>query len=331
MSTQISEILKLSRQSEPLSNWFRAELERAVETGEMLEQSRLGVLRDKIVTDLRAYSAQTGVSTAVIGMSGGVDSALTAALLKAAGWRVVGYTLPIEQNPDETHRGRAACEALSLEHVNVDLTAEFHNLAARLADVDVGLADTLNEAVRIRRGNMRARLRMMTLYDQAHRFGGVVASTDNFSELAAGFWTLHGDVGDIAPIQSLLKSWEVSWMARDCGVPESIWTATPTDGLGISNGDEAQLGVSYLEWDLMVLALVRLGDDLTKDLAGLADLLRLGGDERAMTALHAVAGRMGRTWFKRINPICLKHAYFDRYAQLASVDRALFWPTLLAD
>ena len=62
---------------------------------------------------------------------------------------------------------------------------------------------------------------MATLYNMAASHGGLVAGTDNYSELTAGFWTLHGDVGDISPIQSLLKSWEVPYLAKSLGVPRS--------------------------------------------------------------------------------------------------------------
>jgi hypothetical protein len=119
--------------------------------------------------------------------------------------------------------------------------------------LDEPVEDT--KAIRVRKGNIRARLRMITLYNLAQLHGGFVASTDNLSELGAGFWTLHGDVGDYSPIQSLLKSWEVPYLAQLNGVPESTVRAKPTDGLGIDSGDEAQLGASYLEWDLMTYAL----------------------------------------------------------------------------
>jgi NAD+ synthetase len=135
---------------------------------------------------------------------------------------------------------------------------------------------------------------MVTLYDQAHRWGGVVASTDNFSELGAGFWTLHGDVGDLAPVQALLKSWEVPWMAREYGVPERTWRALPTDGLGIGAGDEAQIGATYLEWDIVVFAVIealRANPDLTAD--DLPEVLEVGEDPVAARAVDAVRAGCG--------------------------------------
>jgi PncC family amidohydrolase len=170
----------------------------------------------------------------------------------------------------------------------------------------------------------------VTLYDQAHRWGGVVASTDNFSELGAGFWTLHGDVGDLAPVQALLKSWEVPWMAREYGVPERTWRALPTDGLGIGAGDEAQIGATYLEWDIVVFAVIealRANPDLTAD--DLPEVLEVGEDPVAARAVDAVSGRMRRTWFKRVNPIVLEHPQDERLAIMETIDDRLFRPDVL--
>lgn len=325
-------ILDLSRQSRlaPLSPWFARQFERQVDRGLFLPEEELERVGARLVKDLEDYRLQTGVGTAVLGMSGGVDSALTAAMLTRAGWRVVGFTLPIDQDPLETERGVEACNALGIEHINLDLSRQYHAMVGELGTIDPRLTTGEDEALRIRRGNMRARLRMVTLYDQAHRFGGVVASTDNFSELGAGFWTLHGDVGDLAPVQSLLKSWEVPWMARACGVPERTWRATPTDGLGISAGDEAQLGASYLEWDIMVFAVMEAlfrhpgtrSDEL-------ADRLGFSGDERAGRVFRSTLGRLGRTWFKRVNPIRLDHPAADRFGPLDALDARLFRPAVL--
>jgi nicotinamide-nucleotide amidase len=327
-----SEILDLSRQTSigDLTPWFDAQLDARIKSGAFAPEEVLRADMAGILADLTEYREQDGIGAAVIGMSGGVDSALTAALFKAAGWRVVGHTMPIEQNPEETARGEEACHALGIEHHNIDLTPQFHAMVEGLTKLDPALSNGDDAGLRIRRGNMRARLRMITLYDQAHRYGGIVASTDNFSELAAGFWTLNGDVGDVAPIQSLLKSWEVPWMAREIGVPEKTWRATPTDGLGISAGDEAQLGVSYLQWDLMVLAMAdALAADANLTRETLTKALDFGDDAEGNRVLDCVAGRLGRTWYKRAGTFNLVHPREARYDDLARVDRALFMPNLL--
>ncbi|MBE1282717.1 MAG: NAD(+) synthase [Rhodobacteraceae bacterium] len=317
----IDHILDLSRQNSlgPLSPWFADQIQKRVQTGFYAEPDVLRKDLDGLVERLRNYSTTSGRSTVVIGISGGVDSALTAALFRDAGWRVRGFTLPIEQNPEETARGVEACAQLGIDHTQIDLTPQYRSMVNGLAalDPDMGADDA---QTRIRRGNMRARLRMITLYDQAHRFGGVVGSTDNLSELSAGFWTLNGDVGDVAPVQALLKSWEVPWMAREIGVPESVWRATPTDGLGISAGDEAQLGATYLQWDLMILAMAESAETekgFTELQAGFAS------DPDAQSVFEQVSNRMRRTAFKRRGTLRLDHPRQARYAALDRVDALL--------
>lgn len=120
-------------------------------------------------------------------------------------------------------------------------------------------------------------------------------------------------------------------MARAYGVPERTWRATPTDGLGISAGDEAQLGASYLEWDIMVFALM---DAVSGDPGATPDrlpqLVDLAGDERAERVFENVRRRLGRTWFKRENPIRLDHPATDRFGPLDAVDARLFHPAVLS-
>ena len=149
---------------------------------------------------------------------------------------------------------------------------------------------------------------MITLYNQASLHKGIVGSTDNFSELAAGFWTLHGDVGDVAPIQSLTKSWEVPALADELGVPESIISAVPTDGLGVANGDEDQFGFSYLEFDIAMFSLFNDFD--------IADL-----EDKDMSIINNVKQRIGSTVYKRFNPLNLEHPLDqNRYTDLEQLD-----------
>lgn len=333
MNTSLeNEILELSRQTRigELSPWFRRSLARRIESGVFLPTEKLDEIGRVLIERLAAYRRDAGVGTAVLGMSGGVDSALTAVLFKRAGWRVVGFTLPISQNPEETERGVEACRALQLEHRHVDLTELYLAACGALGGIDPDLTGSPEApAVRLRQGNVRARLRMVTLYNMASSLGGVVASTDNYSELGAGFWTLHGDVGDISPIQSLLKSWEVPYLARSLGVPEATWKATPTDGLGTGGNDEQQIGASYLEWDVMTSTMqAALGQSGPPSLDELPDRLDppIGDDERARQVYRNLTGRMGRNWFKRVNPLLLEHPLLPRLSLLERMDAALFQP-----
>jgi NAD+ synthase len=304
------EILRLNRQPE-LTDWFKDKLHELISFG--VYHNQIPELADSLTEKLKAYSASHGINTVVLGMSGGIDSAVTAALFKRAGYRVIGVTLPIHQNPAETDRGVEACEALELEHIQVDLTEPYETLVQfyRDSDVDFNL-ELVGDNMRrqqIRKGNIRARLRMITLYNLANKNDGFVASTDNFSELSAGFWTLHGDVGDVAPIQSLTKSWEVPALAEYLGIPQSIVEAVPTDGLGIANGDEDQFGFSYLEFDIALFSLMRGGVELD----------RLDDTDRKI--VDAVTERVRGTTYKRFNPLNLDHPlYPDRFDDLSNLD-----------
>lgn len=337
MTNLADRIIDLSRQAQiaPLSPWFHAGLEHHIEAGTFLPEAELDKVGAALCDRLGQYRQEAAIGTVVLGMSGGVDSALTAVLFKRAGWRVFAFLLPIEQDPVETARGAEACEALGLEYKTIDLSDLFRAACSRLAEFDRQLAepDAQSKGTRLRQGNVRARLRMATLYNMASALGGVVASTDNYSELGAGFWTLHGDVGDISPIQSLLKSWEVPYLAKTLGVPASIWQATPTDGLATGGTDEQQIGATYLEWDVMVATIQETlkngGASASAD--AVADQLAqpLGDDARARQVFDTVTRRMSGNWFKRINPIQFEHPLAPRLAALAGMDAQLFRPEIV--
>ena len=314
------EILQYSRQDtmKPLSNWFSNLLSESIESGVYGDKNHLEEIGRQLVAGIRNYGKKYNIDRVAIGMSGGVDSALTAAMFKDAGWSVLGVTMPIHQNPDETDRGIAACEALGIEHKQVDLTKTYDRLLSDFQKHDNTLKDNDQK---LRRGNLRVRLRMMTIYNEASRIRGLVASTDNFSELAAGFWTLHGDVGDLAPIQSLSKSWEVPRLAEMFGVPAETVFAKPTDGLGISDGDEAQFGFSYLEFDLVLLRLCQADVLSTRE-----DCLNfLNVPESDADHVNKILDRIRMSTFKRTNPYNLTHpVQANRYLGLNIIDSALW-------
>ena len=307
-----NKILELNRNPE-LSSWFLDRLEDLKNSD--IYHDDIPELSEKLIKGLTEYRTKWNVDNVFLGMSGGIDSALTAALFKNAGWNVTGLTLPIHQEPSETERGIEACESLGIEHLQVDLTQAFESYlehATKEADANLYSRDFYDSKdARVRGGNIRARLRMITLYNQASLHKGIVASTDNFSELAAGFWTLHGDVGDVAPIQSLTKSWEVPALAEYLGVPESIISAKPTDGLGVANGDEDQFGFSYLEFDIAMFSLFE-NYDIELD------------DDKDEAIVDDVKNRINSTVYKRLNPFNLDHPLdWKRYSNLKQLDDKL--------
>ena len=313
-------ILEYNRKPE-LSPAFDKLLDGYIKDGKYMSIEKLQVLRNDIIQQLVSYANTYKISNVCVGISGGIDSALTASLFRDAGYHVIGVTMPINQIEEETDRGIETSQALGIDHRHIDLTEAYEQVIKQEFKLDAGL---INKSVdsRIRKGNIRARLRMITLYNLAGASQGFVASTDNFSELAAGFWTLHGDVGDVSPIQSLSKSWEVPALAEMQGVPDSVVFAVPTDGLGVSSSDEDQFGFSYLEFDLALFKILENVDgvefeNVVSDIVGFKDA-------KDKLIVDRVIDRIKGTTYKRFNPYNLKHTFEkDRYDLLDKLDNQL--------
>ncbi|MDH3322481.1 MAG: NAD(+) synthase, partial [Flavobacteriaceae bacterium] len=204
-----------------------------------------------IVQWLKDYATKAHVKGFVVGISGGIDSAVTSTLCAKTGLETLCVEMPIHQAQNQVSRGKEHIAQLKNNYSNVstitaDLTTTFDTFKNTVpktddkAKVDLALANT------------RARLRMTTLYYFAGIKGLLVAGTGNkVEDFGVGFYTKYGDGGvDISPIADLLKS-EVYTLAKHLGVTTSIQNAAPTDGLfGDSRTDEDQLGASYdeLEW-----------------------------------------------------------------------------------
>ena len=206
---------------------------------------------DHISTWLKEYCVANHQQGFLIGVSGGVDSAVASALCARTGLPTLCVEMPIHQASSHVTRALEHVARLQETYPNVslervDLTSTFETLKAAFpsnvaqASVDLALANT------------RARLRMTTLYYLAGLHGRLVAGTGNkVEDFGVGFFTKYGDGGvDISPIADLNKT-EVYAVARALNVVESIMKAKPTDGLfGDDRSDEDQLGASYpeLEW-----------------------------------------------------------------------------------
>lgn len=208
-----------------------------------------------IVEWLKNYATNSKVNGFVIGISGGVDSAVTSTLCAQTGLKVICVEMPIHQAPSQVSRGREHIEQLKNRFPNVssavaDLTSIFETFKKEVPSTDNESALNLSLA------NTRARLRMTTLYYFAGIHGLLVAGTGNkVEDFGVGFYTKYGDGGvDLSPIADLMKS-EVYQLGEYLNIPKSILTAAPTDGLfGDSRTDEDQLGASYdeLEWAMLL-------------------------------------------------------------------------------
>jgi len=243
-----------------------------------------------IRTQIQNYISENQLQSLVLGVSGGVDSALCAALLKpvceTCNIPLIGRSITIETNqPDEIERSMLAGESFCHDFEYLDITETFFENKKNLAYLDTSMLSKL------RQGNLKARMRMIILYDLAQHYHGIVIATDNFTEYLTGFWTLHGDVGDYAPIIHLWKT-EVYALAKHLLTESNekqkealqlCINAIPADGLGISASDCEQLGVKdYFEADQL--------------------FIRYFNGETSL-AVHPLIQRYHQSHYKRKNPV----------------------------
>lgn len=208
---------------------------------------------DYIVGWLKSYCEKAGLKGFVVGVSGGIDSALTSTLCAETGLEVICLNMPIYQAPNQRARASKHIDWLDDRYANVkgqtiDLTPIFKEMEGNFPS---DIQDDLTMA------NARARLRMTTLYAFAGHEKMLVAGTGNkVEDFGVGFYTKYGDGGvDLSPIADLYKS-EVYELSQELGVIDEILQAAPTDGLwGDDRTDEDQIGASYdeLEWSMEFL------------------------------------------------------------------------------
>ena len=204
-----------------------------------------GDIQERIVSWLSDYHDKSGLNCWVIGVSGGIDSAVASTLAARTGKPVYAVGMPINQKEGQEELSDAHLKWLEFNYKNVttlkfDLTDTFNTLARTMKT-----HGTDRHAL----ANTRSRLRMVTLYQVAGKYGGLVVGTGNkVEDYGVGFYTKYGDGGvDIAPIADLYKT-EVWELGRYLGVDPRIVEAKPTDGLwDDGRTDEDQLGASYAD------------------------------------------------------------------------------------
>jgi len=196
---------------------------------------------------IKSYATKNKIDTLVVGVSGGIDSAVVSTLCARTGLYVIAVSMPIRQS-EHTHdlsvrHGQWLKDTFELvDHFVIDLTSAFEQFetATRVFSDELAYA------------NSRARLRMMTLYQLAQANSGIVVGTGNrVEDFGVGFFTKYGDGGvDISPIGDCMKT-EVWDMGRELGVLQDIIDAAPTDGLWADGRtDEQQLGMTYADLEV---------------------------------------------------------------------------------
>ena len=192
----------------------------------------------------------------VVGLSGGVDSAVVARLCQLAmPGASLGVLLPCHSNPADERDARTVAEHFKLPVVRVPLEQPFDSLGAVVNPAATEAARHLSVAeppagdlrARVPLANVKPRLRMATLYFLANRFNYLVAGTGNRCELAIGYFTKYGDGGvDLLPLGNMLKS-DVRAMARELGVPSPVIDKAPSAGLWVGQTDEGEMGFTYAD------------------------------------------------------------------------------------
>lgn len=206
-------------------------------------------LARKILTSfLREEITRTGLQRGVVGVSGGVDSALSCYLAAEAlgPENVLALRLPYKQSsPDSLRHADRVIRATGVTSRTIDITPMVEPLFEQLPDIDDR-----------RKGNVMARERMILLYDQSAAFGGLVVGTGNKTEIMLGYTTLYGDSAcAVNPLGDLYKT-QVRQLARAMGIPEEIVAKAPTADLWTGQTDEGELGFKYAEVDQLLYLLV---------------------------------------------------------------------------
>ena len=208
---------------------------------------------ERLAAWMRQRIAEAGAQGLVVGLSGGVDSAVVARLAQLASpGAVIGVLMPCHSDSADERDAAMVAKHFSIPTVRVDLAPAYDTLADSVKSAVQTLPPTLHKErphddprSRVPLANMKPRLRMTTLYFIANTLNFLVVGTGNRSELSIGYFTKYGDGGvDILPLANLVKS-QVRALARELNVPPAIVDRTPTAGLWLGQTDESEMGFTY--------------------------------------------------------------------------------------
>ncbi|MDI6602152.1 MAG: NAD(+) synthase [Thermoanaerobacteraceae bacterium] len=204
------------------------------------------ILAGKIVNWMKDCVKDAGADGIVVGLSGGIDSSVVAALAKRAfPENSLGVIMPCHSNPIDEEHARILADTINIETKKAVLDTAYDEL--------LRIYGAGEDTPRLALANIKPRLRMITLYFFANSRNYIVAGTGNKSELIVGYFTKYGDGGvDILPIGGLVKT-QVRELATYLGVPQVIIDKPPTAGLWDNQTDEKEMGITYEELDRYIL------------------------------------------------------------------------------
>ena len=199
-------------------------------------------LCDKISVWIKEKIEQAGAKGGVVGLSGGLDSAVVAVLCKRAlGDNVLAIVMPCYSSPQDERYARQVAEKFNIKFEIICLDEVYDKFIK-----------ILPPGGKIARANLKPRIRMITLYYFANNLNYLVVGTGNKSEITVGYFTKYGDGGaDIFPLGGILKT-DVVKLAKYLGVPQAIIDRVPTGGLWPGQTDEKEMGITYRELDQII-------------------------------------------------------------------------------
>jgi NAD+ synthase len=249
------------------------------------------IVRELLVRFIKDQTTNAGFAKGVIGISGGVDSAVSATLAAEALGKenVLGVMIPYRtSNPKSVEDARLVIQATGIRSELVDIS--------KMVD---GYCEENKITDSLRRGNVMARMRMIVLYDLSAREKALVIGTSNKTEILVGYGTQHGDLASaINPVGDLYKS-QIWQLAEVLGVPKSVIEKAPSADLWEGQTDETEMGVTYAKLDALLYEMI---DERHSD----EELVTLGFEE---TLIKKVRGMIQQNQFKRRPPVIAKVSY----------------------
>ena len=257
---------------------------------------------ETIVNVLSEYLAQSKIKTMIIGLSGGLDSTVSSAICRMVsdktGIPLIGVSLPCSTNKEDEVNGALLA--------GTEFCDEFieHNIQDMFMVLEEGCeVASKMPSTNVSQGNIKARLRMIVLYDMASKMNGIVIDNDMLTEHSLGFWTINGDCFDISPLANLWKT-EVYELAKymlekiynSSKALESAIAITPTDGNGVSNSDLDQIMPGYTYYDVDSILIPWIGlDRRIKD-----DYIKNDFNNVSGTILEKLIDKYGKDNVKRV-------------------------------
>jgi len=207
-------------------------------------------IENQLVEFLQKETGRIGIKKAVVGLSGGIDSAVTAFLsAKALGKEnVLGIMMPYKTSSKESITdAQKVVDSLGIKNKKVEITEMVDAYLAKIKDEEISA---------VRKGNIMARMRMIVLYDHSAKENALVIGTGNKTECLLGYTTLFGDSAcAINPVGDIYKT-QIFGLAKHLGVPETILTKKPSADLWTGQTDEEEMGLTYAEVDKYLFAKV---------------------------------------------------------------------------